>query len=420
LTGSVIEPEQVRSMKTAEWFTTQDARGVTIDTMTKLRGAAIAAARAGVRRAHAALDARPEGASGAVEASPRNRVEAESRALLAAAIAFVLVGPSSVFYFLARTNPISGQGSVGDVAAVVAAAFGMVAFAAAYAVSFIRPSARRATRLRRSIDIFNLLALAVAHAAVILLLWTVVFYVMQQAFLGASLHPLAAGLLAASAVAISAYLAYLSGSDMTTSRLSLLLLVFLVGGVLTSMLTASDPRWWMKNISALGVTSDVSGLTFNFTLGTAGVILTTLAQYGTKDLRFAPVARSATGHSIRLLRWALTTIGIFLASVGLFPANRLIVVHNIAAAGMVLTFTVLIVALRWLCPMFPKAFIALGCTFAAIIVIAAVLWYPVGYYGLTGLELIAAALIFLWLVVFVRILAASHADEFNPAPERPI
>lgn len=381
--------------------------------MVKLMTAVIGAVDAATRPPEVAADAHQNNASVGVEASRTTQVDTESRALLAAAAGFVLAGPASVFYFLTRSNPISGQGSVGDVAAVTAAVFGLIAFATAYTISYIRPASRRATQLRRVVDIFDLLALALAHATVILLGWAVVFYVLQQAFAGARLHPLAAGLLVGGAVAISAYFAYLSGSNMTVSRLSLLLLVFLVGGILTSMLTASDPRWWVKNISALGVTSDVSGVTFNFTLGIAGIILTTLAQYGTKDLRTAPVARSSTVHSIRSLRWTLTIIGIFLASVGLFPADRLVLVHNIAATGMVVAFIGLIIALRWLCPMLPIAFLMLGYVFVAVIAIAMVLWYPVGYFGLTGLELIAAALIFLWVVVFVRVLAASHADEFT-------
>lgn len=271
-------------------------------TMMKLMSAVIAAAAAATRTPVVAVDARAESPSETVETYRSSQVETESRALLAAAAGFVLIGPASVVYFLTRANPISGVGSVGDIAAMSAALFGLIAFATAYTISYLRPTSRSVIRRRRAIDVFDLLALAVAHATVILLIWAVVFYVLQQAFAGARLHPLAAGLLAGGAVAISAYFAYLSGSNMTVSRLSLLLLMFLVGGVLTSMLTASDPRWWVNNISALGVTGDVSGYTFNFTLAIAGVMLTTLAQYGTRDLRSARIAKTAPVHSIRLLR----------------------------------------------------------------------------------------------------------------------
>ena len=35
-----------------------------------------------------------------------------------------------------------------------------------------------------------------------------------------------------------------------------------------------------------------------------------------------------------------------------------------------------------------------------------VLWIPIGYYNLTGMEFIAAGLLFAWLTVFVRMSAA--------------
>ncbi len=338
------------------------------------------------------------------------QVENETRALVTAAAAFVLTAAAGLFYFAGDTILISGRGSAGDVAAIAAAAFAGGAFAIGYAISYVIPAAHLATRRRRTVDIFDLSALVLAHATVVLLVWAVVFSVVQQAFDGAALHPVAASLLTALAVATSSYFAYLSGVHMTTSRLSMLLLVFLIGGVLTSMLTARDPRWWESNISALGITADVSGLAFNFTLAVAGIILTTLAAYATRDLVPVPADRVRPSHDIHAVKWTLIVIGIFLSLVGLFPANRSLVVHNAAATGMVVTFAALIIALHWLIPEFPTVFTILGYTFLFIIAVSVVLWFPIGYYGLTAVELIVSSLIFVWLVVFVRVLAASRAD----------
>jgi hypothetical protein len=51
--------------------------------------------------------------------------------------------------------------------------------------------------------------------------------------------------------------------------------------------------------------------------------------------------------------------------------------------------------------------------FLAAIVVAAVLWFPVGYYNLTAVELIAGLLIFSWLIVLIRNLAAVDADRLG-------
>ena len=50
------------------------------------------------------------------------------------------------------------------------------------------------------------------------------------------------------------------------------------------MLSSSDPLWWQKNLSALGMTDDVSSLAFNLTLIIAGAIVTIIARYGTANL----------------------------------------------------------------------------------------------------------------------------------------
>lgn len=53
--------------------------------------------------------------------------------------------------------------------------------------------------------------------------------------------------------------------------LAAVLAVFLVEGVLASALTVSDPHWWYSNLSAVGMTRDLSAAAFNITLIVAGI-----------------------------------------------------------------------------------------------------------------------------------------------------
>jgi hypothetical protein len=46
--------------------------------------------------------------------------------------------------------------------------------------------------------------------------------------------------------------------------------------------------------------------------------------------------------------------------------------------------------------------------------VAVLLWVPIHYYNLTGMEFIAAGLLFAWLTVFVRAIAA-YARPAAPA-----
>ena len=86
-----------------------------------------------------------------------------------------------------------------------------------------------------------------------------------------------------------------------------------------------------------------------------------------------------------------------------------------------MVYASLIVRLRTLVPSVSATFAALGWLFLAVIVVAAVLWFPVGYYNLTAVELIAASLIFAWLIILIRNLAAVDADQLEAnLPARPL
>ena len=345
-------------------------------------------------------------------------VTAESRALVIGSAGFLILG--GVAFLLVGREPVAlaGRGSVGDIAAIGTAVLG----AAAVVIGSLQRQGPESAqppaggRTRNSIDTG---ALALAHAFVFLLGWLALFSIFQQAFVGAVLYPLAAAVLVGVAAAISSYIAYLSAVSMNAYRLAALLAVFLVMGVLTSMLTAENPQWWQENLSALGMSSDVSGVAFNVTLIIAGVVVTTLAGYATKTL--ASTADTASSRRrVRKLEGGIILIGILLACVGLFPVDEQFWLHTGAASGMVVVFGTLIVRLRSLVPAIPATFNALGMVFLAVIAFAVVMYFPVGYYNLTAVELIAASLVFAWLIVLIRNLAAVDADELAAdAPARP-
>lgn len=59
------------------------------------------------------------------------------------------------------------------------------------------------------------------------------------------------------------------------------------------------------------------------------------------------------------------------------------------------------VSLRRLLPSMPRVFVLLGYIYVGVIVILAV-FFITGYYNLTAVELVAAVLIFSWIIVFLR------------------
>lgn len=327
----------------------------------------------------------------------------ESSALVVGAIAFVITTIVALLVFWGGDLPISGPGSVGQFAALGSALAAIVVFVSARVYLGRHAGHRQSLPQEVRVDgarlrWFDIAALALAHAVIALLGWLAIVDVVENSFSDATVYWFSAAVLSGVAVAVTAYLVLLSAVRLTPMLLSIILAVFLVAGVFTSMLSASDPHWWQKNLSTLGISDDVSSLAFNLTLIIAGVIVTTVAHYATAGI---PVATAAEAGGRSSVRSGLVAIGVLLACVGLFPLDRSLTIHNVSASGMALIFVILVLGMHRFVPGTPRVFLLLGYVFVAVIVMLAV-FFVTGYYNLTAVELVAFLLIFTWLILFIR------------------
>lgn len=323
----------------------------------------------------------------------------ESLSIGIAAVAFAVVALIALLAFGAQPAPISGPGSIGQFAAIASAVVALLAvIGGRWLVHERGPHGRL-----RFLDYLDVLALGIAHAVIALLGWTLLAVILEQAFIGAEVFALPVLVLAGATAAATAYLAFFSATHMDLQLLASVLAVFLVLGVLASMLTASDPNWWKDNLSALGMTTNVSALAFNLTLIVAGFLVTTLARYATHGI---PTSNPVGVGRVRV---CLIVVGVFLALVGVFPVNLFFGIHTGVASGMVVAYGVLVIGLpRWITGM-PRVFVLLGWLFLGVTLVLAVLFF-IGYYTLTAVELVAGILVFTWIVLFIRNAAALEQD----------
>lgn len=319
----------------------------------------------------------------------------ESLALSVAALAFGITALVALIVFGGAELPIDGRGSLGEFTAIA----GAVSAAAAFAVSRIARARRDGPEPQRArYRWFDLFTLSLAHGAIALLGWIGAATVMDHSFVGATVFASPAVVLAAAGAAVSAYLSYLSGSALSPRQLSIVLAVFLVVGVVAAMLSSNDPQWWQMNLSALGMTHDISSLTFNLTLIVSGVIVTIVARQGTSTM---PAESDRDRRSRAIVRALFVLLGILLACVGVFPVDRFFLLHNTVATGMAFAFAGLVIGLPWLVPTMPRVFLVLGFVYLAVVAALALL-FAVGIYNLTAVELIASVLIFSWIILFLR------------------
>lgn len=351
---------------------------------------------------------------------------AESRAATSALIAFFAVAVCCVAMMWGQRLPLAGAGSVGTYAAWT------TAVATGFAVVFASVAARRSghaawrqdlPKAKRAVD---LVAIVAAVAALSALAIEAVAHLFQEAFVGLTLDPLGGGALAGAAAAPLTYFASVFGSRVTTRGLALLATSTLFVSTMASMLSATDARWWELHFSQLGNLSGGSAAVFNLGLILAGLVVVAAANYAGRDvwrgvhlhradaeLSDDPTeALTADDPERRIARRARTATGLFIAIGLLLCVTGLVhdavntAVHVGAASGMVVMFGALAVFALVALPGFPNGFRTLTVGVLIGILIAILLWIPIGYYNLTGVEFIAAGLIFAWFILFTRTLSA--------------
>ncbi|ASD21782.1 hypothetical protein B7495_06465 [Cryobacterium sp. LW097] len=332
-----------------------------------------------------------------------NAQSRESAALLVGAAVFLVGALASAITFWGDDVPIAGPGSVGQFVALASAAAAAVIFVTTRAV--MHASRAAGTLLDPGppghggqLRWYDIGALALAHAVISLLAWLAVAGLLSRSFIGAVVFPASATLLAAVAIAVTAYSVFLSAVGLTPILMSIILAVFVVVGTFASMLSASDPLWWQENLSTLGISDDISALAFNLTVLIAGIIVTTLAHYATAAI---PAATPEEVRGRALVRGALVLIGVLLAGVGIFPLDQNMAAHNVSATGMIVVFITVVVRLRSWIPTMSRVFLLLGYLYVGVLIVLAV-WFLTGYYTLTAVELVAFVMIFSWLIVFLR------------------
>ncbi len=337
------------------------------------------------------------------ERAGSSRVKLESRATRFAVTAFVITAVATVFVFHGKHVPLAGTGSIGAFAAWIAGALGIVSFATSFTLESNRGHAawrKKLPLVKRIIDIFGM---SVAMGLLAYLIVTAIAQLFQLGFRGMTVDPYGGGVLAGAATAALVYVAVLAGARVSAEGLALLATLVLFMGTMASMLSAPDESWWQLHFSQLGNTTGPTATKFNLALIITGLVITVLANYIGRDLERGLVLRGESPDKlVRLLTWLFAGIGVLLAVAGFVPDAVNLVIHVGAASGMVAMFVIFaIVALRRL-PGVPRDFVAFTIAVVVGIVISILLWIPVGYYNLTGMEFIAAGLLFAWLIVFVR------------------
>lgn len=332
-------------------------------------------------------------------------VERESKAIIYSSLSFII---SFIVMYLILTYSslkLKTVSEFGPVAALCVAIVAITIFLIGFRHSPLAKNEKiqQLSLLTRSITTF---AFGCAYSGIAFLM-TISTYVVSADYLHLStIKPHLMALLLGLALALTTYIVFIHATRASINQLASILTIFTISGAFASMFTAQNSSWWQHHFSALGAGDSWSSYAFNITMVISGLIAASFAPYITREY----IVLKYHYKSARFIQSLFIVIGICLIIVGLFPYDTYLVIHNIAANLMSITFGVLMISLPWTMPRLPKLFIV----FSYSIIIVIVLAYFVAYnraVNLLELELIACSAVFVWLVLFARFMNAVTHDN---------
>lgn len=203
-----------------------------------------------------------------------------------------------------------------------------------------------------------------------------------------------------------------AAARLTTMHFGAASLVILVGGILLSVLTTTEPLWWQLHFSELGTYRDTSGSFFNGTLIIAGITVTLYARSVGRDLRRIRRVYVRRGAPL-VAQICLSVVGVNLSLVGCIPLNVNKTLHDNVAGSMVLGFAALLLTSPIFLHRMPKRLLLTTSIVFVVIFIGAWL-FVTETINLALFEVIATSAMFAWSGIFTRSLTARVQTVSSP------
>ena len=244
----------------------------------------------------------------------------------------------------------------------------------------------------------NIPTIVIATGLILVFSFYAAFWLLERMFMDASFDVYTSSVMIFMIVAAVNYIMINLAMTLTTSVITNLLTIMIIGGMVFSILTNSSRDWWKHNFSFLGTAKNSANFQFNVTLIFSGVLMITLVDY-----LFVNLQKRFRGRRILILRWLLYALSACIASIGLFPNDpEFHVLHDRISMWLVYIILILIATVRWLLPRVTKQFLILSYAMGAIMGIEYILFKLSDYLSLTAFELLEFGLAFSWILLLLQ------------------
>lgn len=244
----------------------------------------------------------------------------------------------------------------------------------------------------------NIPTIVIATGLILVFSFYAAFWLLERMFMDASFDIYTSSVMIFMIVAAVNYIMINLAMTLTTSVITNLLTIMIIGGMAFSILTNSSRDWWKHNFSFLGTAKNSASFQFNVTLIFSGVLMITLVDY-----LFVNLQKRFRGRKILILRWLLYALSACIASIGLFPNDpEFHVLHDRISMWLVYIILILIATVRWLLPRVTKQFLILSYAMGAIMGIEYIVFKLTDYLSLTAFELLEFGLAFSWILLLLQ------------------
>lgn len=244
----------------------------------------------------------------------------------------------------------------------------------------------------------NIPTIVIAVGLILVFSFYAAFWLIERMFMDASFDIYTSSVMIFMIVAAVNYIMINLAMTLTTSVITNLLTIMIIGGMVFSILTNSSRDWWKHNFSFLGTAENSANFQFNVTLIFSGVLMITLVDY-----LFVNLQKRFKGRRILVLRWLLYALSVCIASIGLFPNDpQFHILHDRISMWLVYIILILIATIRWILPRVTKQFLTLSYTMGAIMGAEYIVFKLTDYLSLTAFELLEFGLAFSWILLLLQ------------------
>jgi hypothetical protein len=252
---------------------------------------------------------------------------------------------------------------------------------------------------------FFAITLGIIFSLLMIALSTILAVVINNAFIGLTLDPYISSIFAGIYSAILIYYVLKLSINLDTTDLISVWGIFLIGGVLISMITVNDTNWWENNFSFLGTWRSGSFLVFNLTLILAALALIVVVEYIFEGNRKAVLAnKKASPKKYNFTKGIFIFMALTFGGVGLFPwvgGTILASLHNLSVTLLAWALFFTLFAIRWLIPILPKSFYYNSWAIGGLLVVATGVYIFTSYMNQTAYEMACFFGAGAWILLFL-------------------